>query len=277
MQQEKFVLLSPPGSRLTRALQEEKKDKLQVSEDVSSDETKSPALTRLIKLQSVPLLDPPPRMGLSLKGSRGLRFTTRLWSQTTFQVNSSAGKYKQFIAGVTPLQVSTVGSSSEFASLSAIFDEFFVHRVSLHYRPVNKYSANTTASSSAAGSPGQINTLGAVLYNLQHNQVDYADNSSLCTNGMASWGSSWVNLGDNFTHDWHNVEKFSWDTPLGDQTTSHSTQSWCNINNTSDYGGILGFGTPDPSGASAGIGTLLEGGIFGHVMIEYVVSFRARS
>jgi len=205
------------------------------------------------------------------------RLRLYLYLGVGMSVNSVAGKYKQVINGLADYGISNVSNSAEWASLGAIFDEFFVHSMTLNYHPINKYSASTTASTTAAGSPGFINTLGCVIYGLQHNQQVYTDSSTCATAAMSSALSRWVNLGDSFRFKWKNVERFDPDGTLGDQTTADSTQAWCSMNAAPKYGGTVGFATFDASGASAGIGALLENGQFGQAMLQWDISFRVRS
>jgi len=195
-------------------------------------------------------------------------------------VNSAAAKYLQFIGGGTGLFVNSIVNSTEWASLGSIFDEFFVHEMELSYIPVNKYSANTIANqgvSAAAGQPGFVNTIGANIFGLQHNQPLYADSSSVWFVSSIATDSRWVNLGDSFKFTWKNYEKFSWSGPEGDTSTAAMTQSWLNLANVAKYGGYVSIATPEASGAAAGLGALTENGVFGHCLVRYKVSFRARS
>jgi hypothetical protein len=195
-----------------------------------------------------------------------------------FSVNTAAGKYKQFLNGGVNYGWTQLANAAEFNSIDALFDEVFIRSVTMHYIPCNRHSANTTASTTAAGSPGFINTLAAVAYCLPHNAADYTDSSSTAQNALQAWHSKYVDLGIPFVLRVKNPEKFDWQGPLGDQSSSTSTMSWCQFSKVgSCYGGFFAIATPEASGASAGIGTLLEGGIWGHIKVTYDIAVRARA
>lgn len=206
---------------------------------------------------------------LSVRGAYGF----------TVSVNSVAAKYLQFLDGTNPKQWSSiVASMAEIANFDAIFDEVFVEKMVFNYQPLNKYSAQSTASTAATGSPGFVNTLGAVVTYLPNNSAAYTDSSATWYAMRASEHSHYVNLGDSFSFTAKNTVKFAWDGPLGDQSSGHTTQDWINIANISSaMGGLFQLATPEPSGAAAAIGTLLEGGIFGHVLVDVYLHFRARA
>jgi len=193
-------------------------------------------------------------------------------------VNGAPGKFKQFLNGsTTSIPWNSVGSAAEFASLDGLFDEFFVHSVTLRYFPRNKYSAQSTATSGASGSPGDLNTCAAVVYCLTHGATDYADSVTTWTAAAVARYHKFVNLGDYFRFRAKNPEKYDPKGPLGDMTTATSNMSWCQTTGAAKYGGFFGLATPAASGAAIGIGTLLEAGIFGDLLYEVDVSFRARA
>jgi len=192
-------------------------------------------------------------------------------------VNTGGAKYLQFIGGTsTTLPWTNVSSAAEWTAIDAVFDEFFIRSVTLKYMPRNKYSAQSTASASATGSPGDVNTCAATVVFLHHNAAPYGDTSSTWTAACNAQQHKLVNLGDNWSFTARNPEKFSFDGPLGDQS-SVATMGWCNIAQSGHYGGFFQLATPLASGASAGIGALLEGGVFGDFIIVYDVAFRARA
>jgi len=261
-----FVVIASP------VMAEDKKEKDRESDGV-------PAIS-LAKSQLQSLISLAGKGSLLAKQLKNLKLTCYVSYGTNISVNSGAAKYLQFIGGGTGFFVNQVASSTEWASLGSIFDEVFVHSMELSYMPVNKYSANTTANqgtSAAAGQPGFVNTLGANIFGLQHNQPLYADSSSTWYVSSIATDSKWVNLGDPFHFKWNNYENFAWDGPEGDTTTAAMTQSWLNIANVAKLGGYISIATPEASGAAAGLGALVEGGVFGHCLIRWKVSFRARS
>lgn len=212
------------------------------------------------------------------KSFKGALYRTVITGGFQVVVNSVAAKYKQFLATTTgQIAWSNVGGSTEFSSLDGIFDEFFVHSVTLRFLPRNKYSAQSTATSGASGSPGDLNTCAATVYCLTHGASDYADSATTWTAAVVARHHKFVNLGDSFVFRVRNPEKYDPKGPLGDMTTASSTMSWCQTTASAKYGGFFGLATPAASGAAIGIGTLLEGGIFGDLLAEWDLSFRARA
>jgi hypothetical protein len=212
------------------------------------------------------------------RSKKGFHYQTVLWFGGQIIVNSSAAKYLQFLNGVTQLTWGSIlGSLPELTSLDSLFDEFFCRKMRLHFHPRNMHSANSTASATAAGSPGDLNTCGATIVGLPHAASPYTDSNMSWINMSASERKKFVNLGASWSFSFPNPEKFSWDGPVGDQTTSFMTMSWCSFTAIAKHGGFFQIATPAASGASAGIGSLLEGGIFGDYIIECHVACRARA
>jgi len=192
-------------------------------------------------------------------------------------VNSAANKYLQFLNGTTTQTwASILGSMDELANLQNMFNEVFVRRITLRYIPVNKFSSNSTASSNAAGSPGDLNTCAASICFLPHNQVAYVDQSSAWYQARVEIQSKTVNMAEEWSLKATNPDKFSWTDPVLDQTTSGSTMGWCSLANVSLYGGRFQLITPFPSGAAVGLGDLLESGTFGTEILEVDCCVRAR-
>jgi len=211
-----------------------------------------------------------------------MRATFRSAYGFVVSVNTGAGKYLQFLDGVSTKKWSSiVASLSEIANFDAIFDEIFVHSIVLEYRCVNKGSSNASANgatATAAGNPGFVNTLGASIVYLPDNSAAYVDASSTWFAMRAATHSRTRNLGDDWQFTAKNPAKFSWNGPLGDQSSGNATQEWINIGNISSaMGGIFQIATPEPSGAAALIGTLVEGGVFGHMLALVTFSMRARA
>jgi len=224
----------------------------------------------------------PPKFTISsMKSSlANLRLSCYLYSGSPLSVQAVAGKYILSIGGSTSFGPKQISSSLEWSSFNAIFDEFFIHEQKFEFRPNNKYSSNAGANTvlaTAAGAPGYLNTCISTWAALQHNQVVYADSSSAWAQAMSSFESAAHNLADNIDFAWKNEEHFDWDGPVGDQTTTNMTTTWCNFNNVASYGGAVQVFTPYVSGAAAGLGDLTESGVFGFMLIRYTVSWRCRS
>lgn len=199
---------------------------------------------------------------------------------TQIAVNSAAPKYKQFLyGGGLSLLWSNIAQAAEFSTLDLLFDEFYIHKVICKFVPRNKFSANNTAAvtGTPAGAPGELNTVGGTLYYLKHNGGDYSDNSANWYNAMNSQGAKFVDLGSPFTWTMMNPGKFNWGGDNMDQTTSTNAMGWCQFSASNAYGGRAFLATPAASGASVGIGTLLENGIFGDMAVTFHISVRARA
>jgi len=210
---------------------------------------------------------------------RPMRADFRLVSGFQVVVNSSANKYLQFLSGTaTSLAWNLLASANEFTSLDALFDEVFVKSVKLKFIPRNRHSAQSSAAASASGSPGDVNTVGASLHFLPHSVPAFADNSINWSQSQTVEQSKFVDLGSPFEFTAINHERFAWDGPEGDQTSAQATQGWLNFTRVStNLGGNFYLSTPVASGAAAGIGVLLEGGIFGDLLVEWNIAVRARA
>jgi len=207
------------------------------------------------------------------------RWTGLLTFNDYVAYNSSPAKYLQFIDGInssTKLTVAgLVNGSNEFGSLDALYDETFVHSVRLQYVPRNHY--NTAAYATGDGDFKNVGTCAAVVVALQHNASAYGDAATAWSSMYVQRLSQLVDMSTRWNHEWRNSEKFAWDSPLGDQSTSVSTQGWCqnSLVNTK-YGGFFQLATCLASGASLGIGSLLEGAIPGDWISVAHISMRAR-
>jgi len=193
-------------------------------------------------------------------------------------VNSVANRYLQFIGGSNTYAWTNLVNSAEFATLDALFDEVFIKAVKIRYFPRNMHSAQSAASTTASGSPGDLNTCAAAVIFMPHNATAFADNSSSWQNMMSVRQSKLVDLGSHWSFEGKNIERFDWRGPMMDQSTSVGAMGWCEFKTVSTaYGGYFQLATPANTGAASGIGTLLEGGIFGDVMITYDIAVRARA
>lgn len=215
-------------------------------------------------------------MGKGQKGA-GLRAELRMLFGFPIAVNFNVNKYVQVLNGAVNLTWTNIVQNIDgFASLDSLFNEFFVRAMTLEFQPRNKYSANTTASGNAAGSPGFTNTIGGTIYAVPHHQAAYADNASAWFQAREVKYSKFVNLGDKWKLVARNDEPFSWTGPVGDMTTSVSTMQWCTFPQVGALGGTFGLVTPLPSGAASGLGDLFENGVFGDCVCHVDLALRAR-
>jgi len=247
----------------------------------SSDESKILAER---KIESKASLFRMPRYQAFLKGGTGrqkdgksVHFRSTITGATQLSVLNSAAKYLlATVGGTVNLTVANCLSlTSEISSWITLFDEIFCHGVSIHFEPRNQFSSNSSSSTNAAGSPGDLNTLGVVVAAVQHNQTAYSDASTAVAAMLASETMKIANLAKGWTFRWRNIEKYDPDGPV--INTSGVSQSWINTTQTANYGGLVQFATTAASGASVGLGTLLENGIFGDLYYVCDISLRFRS
>jgi hypothetical protein len=187
-------------------------------------------------------------------------------------------KYLQFFSpGSSLTWASIVSASTEFSTWQGLFDEIFVHSVNLKYHANNKFSSNTTASGNAAGSPGELNTCAATIVFVPFAASAIADSSTAWLQAREQQQSKVVNLGDDWEFTAFNPQEFDWNAPLSDQASTTTSMGWmANSLVSTKLGGLFQYATPYASGASVGIGTLLETGVFGDVAIKVVVSYRVK-
>lgn len=211
------------------------------------------------------------------RGGKGSIFRTKLGSTSTVTINSTTGKYLQFMYGATyTTNAALFGVFAEFSSLSSIFDEVFLHHVTWHFEPVNMMSNNSTSSTTAAGQPGFLNTCGAVVYGHQHDEPAFSDSSATTQNMLCGDAHKVVNLAKTWTYKWTNIERYDRKGPATKDTAV--TQTWCNvITAPTVYGGAMSIATPFPSGTSASVSALLVNGIPGNLFVVADMSFRVRA
>lgn len=233
-------------------------------------------IQRVLERRS-PLYQAVPNIGLN-KDKKSIRFTTDMYVAYNVTVNSTAGKYLQFIGGVSQLPWKTiVPACSELTQLATLFSQAFVHYVEIAFHPINKYSSNASASSAAAGQPGFLNTCGAVISYSNSNQAAVSDSSTAAVDSMACQRSKWVDLADSFSFKGVNEEKFAWDGPMSDQSTSGSAQGWLTTGSMNTaLGGAFQLATISVSAAAGATTTLLDSGLLGHAMMRVRASFRSR-
>jgi len=220
-----------------------------------------------------------------LTGKRLKRYETRICLGGQIQTNSGVSYVAQWnIAGGgsanNTLAWSQVSNAAEFTSLDALFDEFFIKQTTLRYVPHNRYSGQGASSynaATAAGAPGYMNTCMATVIFLPHNSAVYSSGAAAFVNARSAEQSKVVDMGQPWVLKARNTEKFSWDGPLGDQSTSGATMSWGQIGSTSKYGGTHQLLLAQSSGSSVGAGTFPESALMGDFILEFDIAFRARA
>lgn len=124
---------------------------------------------------------------------------------------------------------SVLTSNSDFVSLSAVFNEYFVVKFTVHWMPVSRYQYPLGGSSTIS-----VANLPIGKADLQHGQNAYSSLSALTENFAVQYHST----GDPFTDVWINTEKPT-ETVLASETAP--TQSWNVVNNASNYQGTLQY------------------------------------
>jgi hypothetical protein len=163
------------------------------------------------------------------------------------------------------VNVSTLGTTSEFTSLATIFDECFVHSMHVEYVPFNQYIGPSNVDPVAYQSWSSGLIVGAPLY---HGAAAYTAASDMVNN--VDYKA--LNTGSHWTMDWKNNENTT--TAVSPSTsTPVATQSWCltAASNIALYTGLLQFRTSLPFSSFTSSKTL------GQTVVTFDVSFRAKA
>jgi len=151
-------------------------------------------------------------------------------------------------------------SQVDFVSLSTVFNEYFVQGFTVKWVPVSRYQypLGGTSTLSVANLP-----MGKA--DLQHGQAAYSSLSTMSDNFAVGYHST----GDPFTERWNNTEDANKETVVASLTAP--TQSWCPVNNASNYQGTLQFLTQSAPPA------LPFSQVLGTFMCHWDVIFRVRA
>jgi len=237
------------------------------------DEKKSDGESKVLKGERlVPL-----KLLKSVFSRAGMRFSTKLSFNCTLAANSGLGKYLQFMNGVSaPHWGDLVGSISEFVTLDAIFDEFWVKSVEIRYIPRNSYQQNSAASS-ASGAPGDLNTCAAMLIWLPYVPAAYSDASTAFQAMAVATQHHLFDLAKPTEFTAHNPVTFDWGAQVGEQSASYADMGWNEIALPTKLGGFWQVSTPVPTAATAAVNTLVASGVFGDVLMIWDMAFRSRA
>lgn len=168
---------------------------------------------------------------------------------------------------------SIVASMTEIAQFDAIFDEIFVHKIVLHYIPLNQYNFSATV-----GTSGNLQDCAATIVCQPNNAAAYVDAASTWYAMRSAPQSRTFNLGTSLVFAGKNNAKFAWDGPMGDQSSAHTTQEWINIGNISTaMGGLFQIASARASTTVASTTTFGLGDALGDVVADVVFSMRARA
>lgn len=168
-------------------------------------------------------------------------------------------------AGAINVTVQNTGvtASTEWTSISTVFDEFFIHSMSLKYIPINQFLSPTgvTFTAPMTGSLFCVNNY--------HAAPVYTTASSLVNNithKMVGSGTPW-------TYTWTNNEKASGGVVTNPSTSVPlATQSWCltPTSNASLYLGHVQIMTANPLSGALTVP-------IGEITIVWDITFRARA
>ncbi len=200
-------------------------------------------------------------------------YRTRLGLFTGF-VTNTAGLFN------TILNVSSIGSASEWGSIDALFDEFFVHSVTVKFMPRNVAGGGVGYSTSAAvavppfalnGTTANSNlaNVGIIGVSLFHGAASYGSAAGMLSNPTKKIGHSAYP----WTYVWRNNERFSPRAPGSAQVSGLSSQGWTLITNYSFYGGSMQF----RAFGDASLGDTVHAFTLGDITEIWDVSFRARA
>lgn len=214
------------------------------------------------------------QLGNGKKGGRGMQYRTKLHYGGFMDTNSSAGKYLlQFPGGGTmgTFPVNLIANGGEWSSFNSVFEEFFIHSVTLRFMPNNMNLANFINSTST-----NLQTCMGVLACYQHDQAAPTDGSSTFYQMQNSPQSKVIHTGKPFTITWKNIEKFDKNGTVGDASTAQHSQAWLNMADVAKYGGYIGGALPYATNAAASSTTFLVNVQFGVILCAWDISFRYR-
>jgi hypothetical protein len=204
-----------------------------------------------------------------LKGvmfKRDQPYRTRLPLQGAFSTNGSGTLN-------TTLSCATITSVSEWASIDALFDEFFIHSMTFKFAPINVQgagmgycSAGTKIGPMSPVADTQLVNSGVIMASLFNGAPTYSTASAMNANSTLALHHS----GKSWSYAWRNNQKFE---QRGYCLSTSGWQGWMQIANATSYGGQLQFrALNDPTFADGA--TVIN---MGYYLAFYDVSFRART
>jgi hypothetical protein len=153
---------------------------------------------------------------------------------------------------------SVLVSNADFVALATVFNEFFVERFEVKWQPVSRYNYPLTGVPATS-----VSSLPIGKGDLQHGQAAYSNLSDMASN----FAVRYHNTADPFHDVWINTEK---PTEQVVASLTAPTQSWCTVNNASNYQGTLQYISQSaPPG-------LVVSSVIGTFMAHWDVHFRVR-
>jgi len=175
------------------------------------------------------------------------------------------------------LPVTNISTVAEWSSLNALFDEFYVHEMSLEAQPYNKFG---TLATSAAGTYPVIQTaasgatfvmaVGVVATALQGPAAYYSSAAALANNPAALT----FNTADSFRYVWNNTVRYDPHGMTFSSTTStNGWQGWTQVQDSAQYGGTIQIRAINDQPMGDGAHAVNIGGY----ILRWRVSFRSRA
>jgi len=189
---------------------------------------------------------------------------------TTTTITASSGTVN------SQIPVANIGTTAEWTSVDALFDEVFVHQMDLIYEPYNQAlttGSGTVAAVSTVNTTSAANTIqaaGLIAISLFGSIGYYSTAVGMSNNPTAKYGNS----ARPFRYSWRNNVRFDpHGISIGSATSLSGWQGWMTVTNvTTQYGGaaqIRALGDPSFNG-----GTTV---VLGQLHVRYHASFRSRA
>jgi hypothetical protein len=168
---------------------------------------------------------------------------------------------------------SSISSVSEWSSLAALFDEFFIHSMHWRFVPHNNLGGGVGSSVGALTTGGitatadtQINNSGMLVCSIFNAGNAYSSASAMAANATVAIKNS----SKPWSYYWRNNQRFD---PRGDQVVMTSFQGWTPIQSPTNYGGSIQIRMLNDVVIGSGSAVVN----LGSYIVMYDVSFRARS
>jgi len=181
-------------------------------------------------------------------------------------------------AGVmaTNYNAATMTSSVEWSGIVGLFDEVFLHSLTLKFMPRNHLgggqgvsTAGVNAVTTVAGPNAVMFSQGLILCSLFNGAGLYTSAVSMGANPTHKL----VHSGHPFKYTWRNNVRFEKHGPAISASTTESWQGWTFVANAANYGGAIQLRTI----ADNIFGDGAHANVLGDYLLLYDLSFRARS
>jgi len=180
----------------------------------------------------------------------------------------------------TVYNVSNISSASEWSSINQLFDEVFVHSMTVEFTPRNVLGGGVGASGSMTQAIATVTTAttvsngftvncGLILACLFHGAGFYTTAQAMLANPTRAVKHSWAP----WRYVWRNNERFDPRGPGMSSGTSEAWQGWGLITNTANMGGLVQVRAADDVVMGDGTHAL----VLGDVAVLWDISLRARA